>query len=168
MLHYLMLTSTQRNSDVPAFFLSNATLIDSQLPRIHAEDIAQAVLHYLMLAPEAKLTEPFIKFVILGLGFLFLGKQEAVEPTVEVVRSLNERVSQFAAVTLEACAYAGTGNVLKVQSMLAMCGEHIDVEEGQEWKVRVGATLCSTALVTACGASACPCFFFFFPQAQGS
>ena len=99
------------------------------------------MLHYLMLAPEAKLTEPFIKFVILGLGFLFLGKQEAVEPTVEVVRSLNERVSQFAAVTLEACAYAGTGNVLKVQSMLAMCGEHIDVEEGQEWKVRVEANL---------------------------
>ena len=26
---------------------------------------------------------------------------------------------------LEACAYAGTGNVLKVQSMFQACGEHI-------------------------------------------
>lgn len=90
-----------------------------------------------MALPEDKLTQPFVKFAILGLGFLFLGKQEAVEPTLEVARSLDERVARLAATMLDTCAYAGSGNVLKVQEMLAMCGDHIDAEEGSEWKVRL-------------------------------
>jgi len=32
-------------------------------------------------------------------------------------------------VTLKVCAYAGTGNVLEVQALLARCGEHPDLEE---------------------------------------
>jgi hypothetical protein len=101
----------------------------------YAGDIAETILHFLVSAPEAKLTEPFIKFVILGLGFLFLGKQEAVEATIEVARTLKECVCKLATVVLDTCAYAGSGNVLKVQEMLAMCGEHVDAEEGAEWKV---------------------------------
>lgn len=37
--------------------------------------------------------------------------------------------------TLETMAYAGTGDVLKIQKMLSIVGEHIDVEEGEGWKV---------------------------------
>lgn len=36
--------------------------------------------------------------------------------------------------TLEACAYAGSGNVLKVQEWLAICGEQIETESGTAWK----------------------------------
>jgi len=32
---------------------------------------------------------------------------------------------RYAEVTLETCAYAGTGNVLKVQSMLRRCTDHL-------------------------------------------
>lgn len=103
--------------------------------RVRAGEIAETILHFLMATPEAKLGEPWIKFVILGLGFLYLGKQEEVEATVEVARTLSDHVSRLAAVTLETCAYAGSGNVLKVQEMLALCGEHIDAEEGREWQV---------------------------------
>ena len=110
--------------------------------RARAGEIAEAVLHFLMLTPEAKLSEPWIKFVILGLGFLFLGRQEAVEATVEVAKTLSERVARLAAVTLETCAYAGSGNVLKVQEMLALCGEHIDAEEGHEWQARCPRASC--------------------------
>jgi len=34
---------------------------------------------------ELELSSPFAKFLALGLGLLFLGRQEAVEPTVEVL-----------------------------------------------------------------------------------
>jgi 26S proteasome regulatory subunit N1 len=34
-------------------------------------------------------------------------------------------VGKYAEITLETCAYAGTGNVLKVQSMLRTCAEHL-------------------------------------------
>ena len=42
-------------------------------------------------------------------------------------------------------AYAGTGDVLKIQQMLAIAGEHIEVEEGEAWKVML--KLSSTEIV---------------------
>ena len=52
-----------------------------------------------------------------------------------MTKTLNERISGYCQVTLETMAYAGTGDVLKVQKMLSIVGEHVDLEEGEEWKV---------------------------------
>ena len=92
--------------------------------------MAEALLHYLMLLPEGKLTDANLKFVVLGLAFLFLGTQGAAAGTVEVARSLSPKIAKFAATLLDACAYAGTGNVLKVQELLALCGDHEGGEGG--------------------------------------
>lgn len=46
---------------------------------------------------DAELSGPFAKYLVLGLGLLFLGKQEAVEATVEVAKTLSERVSKCGA-----------------------------------------------------------------------
>lgn len=59
----------------------------------------------------------------------------------QVASTLNPHISRYCSVTLETCAYAGTGDVLKVQDMLFMCGEHINIEnqgEGPDfyWMVR--------------------------------
>eukprot|EP00891_Asterochloris_glomerata_P006079 jgi/Astpho2/6079/e_gw1.00084.7.1_t len=97
-------------------------------------DSAEAIIQALMLRGELELGSPFAKFLALGLGLLFLGRQEAVEPTVEVARTLNERISKYTVVTLDSCAYAGTSDVLKVQQLLAQAGEHLEVEEGGAWK----------------------------------
>ena len=53
----------------------------------------------------------------------------------QIAKTLNERISQYCQVVLDSLAYAGTGNVLKVQQLLALCGEHLEVEEGNTWKV---------------------------------
>ena len=45
----------------------------------------------------------------------------------QVTKTLHVRISQYAQITLETCAYAGTADVLKVQQLLAVCGEHIEV-----------------------------------------
>lgn len=42
-------------------------------------------------------------------------------PPPQVARTLSERISQFAVVTLDSCAYAGTGNVLKVGVRGSVC-----------------------------------------------
>ena len=55
-----------------------------------------------------------------------LGKGEAVEPMLESLKVINEPLRSFATVLVECCAYAGTGNVLKVQHMLHICSEHFD------------------------------------------
>lgn len=44
----------------------------------------EAIIQALMMRGELELSSPFAKFLALGLGLLFLGKQDAVEPTVEV------------------------------------------------------------------------------------
>lgn len=38
---------------------------------------------------------------------------------MEVAKTFNEKISRYCQVTLESCAYAGTGNVLKVRNELA-------------------------------------------------
>lgn len=48
------------------------------------EESVQAILQALMTRSELELAEPFAKFLALGLGLLFLGKQDAVEATLEV------------------------------------------------------------------------------------
>ncbi len=62
---------------------------------------------------------------------------------LQIAKTLNERISRFTQATLDGLAYAGTGNVLKVQELLALCGEHIETDEATAWKV--GQTWQSTA-----------------------
>ncbi len=48
-------------------------------------DAIEAIIQALIMRGELELSSPFAKFLALGLGLLFLGRQEAVEPTVEVL-----------------------------------------------------------------------------------
>ena len=56
-----------------------------------------------------------------------------------MAKTLDEHISQYCQVVLETCAYAGTGDVLKVQQMLATAGEHITTEDDTAWKVCAAA-----------------------------
>ena len=92
---------------------------------------------------EIELKEHFAKFIALAIGLLFLskeyhvirilililistGKGEAVEPMLESLKVISEPLRSFATVLVECCAYAGTGNVLKIQHMLHICSEHYE------------------------------------------
>lgn len=44
--------------------------------------------------------------------------QDAADATMEVAKTFNEKISKYCLVTLDSCAYAGTGNVLKVCLLL--------------------------------------------------
>lgn len=114
------------------------------------DDVVMALLQALMLRSDIELQGPAAKQLVLGLGLMFLGKQEQVEATLEVCKTLHEHVSRFAQTLLQACAYAGTGNVLVVQQLLAACGEHVEAatEEGKAWMaVHQGAAVLGLALV---------------------
>lgn len=87
-----------------------------------------------MSRSEADLSSPWAKFMCVALGLLFLGRQDTVEATVEIAKTLDPRISKHCQVVLESLAYAGTGNVLKVQELLGMCGEHIEADEAAPWK----------------------------------
>eukprot|EP00252_Welwitschia_mirabilis_P007291 TRINITY_DN1852_c1_g1_i1.p1 TRINITY_DN1852_c1_g1~~TRINITY_DN1852_c1_g1_i1.p1 ORF type:complete len:893 (+),score=200.52 TRINITY_DN1852_c1_g1_i1:210-2888(+) len=109
------------------------------------DDIAQAIILVLMERSEAELSEPLVRFICLGLGLLYLGKQENVDATLEVAKTFNEKISRYCQVTLESCAYAGTGNVLKVQSLLGLCGEHLEKGESHQAPAVIGIALVAMA-----------------------
>ncbi|KAG2434205.1 hypothetical protein HXX76_007931 [Chlamydomonas incerta] len=112
------------------------------------EDVVMSILQALMSRSDVELATPYAKLLCLALGQLFLGRQELAEATVEVARTLSDRISQFAVVALDSCAYAGTGNVLKIQGLLAMCGEHITAEEGATHQTaHQGAAVLGLALI---------------------
>ena len=65
--------------------------------------------------------DSYAKFLPLGVGLCCLGKQEQAEATVEALAVLPDPFKSMAMTMVDICAYAGTGNVLKIQSLLHIC-----------------------------------------------
>jgi len=72
----------------------------------------------------------------MGQFYQLTGAQEESDATIEFLKAIDHPVSKTAQVLVDACAYAGTGNVLKIQGMLHHCDDHIGVspEGGKEEK----------------------------------
>lgn len=64
---------------------------------------------------EKDLELPFTRIFALGLGLLFLGKQDLADATLTVTSTLSSQAySDFLSLVVETCAYSGSGNVLKI------------------------------------------------------
>lgn len=72
---------------------------------------------------------PLARYFALALGLVFLGQQEKIDAILEAVKLVPPPLGKFTTATLIACAYAGTGNVLKVQEMLRGCAEHLEAKD---------------------------------------
>jgi 26S proteasome regulatory subunit N1 len=106
------------------------------------EDISQVLMAALMERPASVLEkDTMTRLICCGLGLLYLGKQQAVEVALELAKVLEGPVGQYCTLTLETCAYAGTGNVLKVQRLMALAGEHAPPEEEEVGLVSMGEAI---------------------------
>ncbi len=72
---------------------------------------------------------PLSRYFALALGLVFLGQQEKIDAILEAVKLVPGTLGKFMTSTLTFCAYAGTGNVLKVQEMLRACADHLDEKD---------------------------------------
>ncbi|KAI9554984.1 hypothetical protein GHT06_020273 [Daphnia sinensis] len=97
-------------------------------------DVTSALLQTLMEKSEQELKDTFSRFLPLGLGLTYLGKQEAVEAVVLALEVLAEPFKSMASTMVEVCAFAGTGNVLRVQRLLHICSEHHEPQEKEDRK----------------------------------
>lgn len=95
-------------------------------------DVTSAILQAMIERSETEIKETHARNLALGLGLIFLGKQEAAEATLEALKVVPEPLGKWASILLEVCAYAGTGNVLKIQEMLHICSEHFETKEDEE------------------------------------
>ncbi|XP_039046355.1 26S proteasome non-ATPase regulatory subunit 2 homolog A [Hibiscus syriacus] len=109
------------------------------------EEVAQAIIFALMDRSETELGEPLTRFLPLALGLLYLGKQENVEATAEVSKTFNEKIRKYCDMTLLSCAYAGTGNVLKVQNLLGHCAQHLEKGETHQGPAVLGIAMVAMA-----------------------
>ncbi|XP_002120594.3 26S proteasome non-ATPase regulatory subunit 2-like [Ciona intestinalis] len=92
-------------------------------------EVTSALLQTLIERSESELKETHARFIALALALVYLGKQEAVDTILMALQVVPEPLKGFASVLVEVCAYAGTGNVLKVQQMLHICTETDKEEE---------------------------------------
>ncbi|ORY31001.1 putative 26S proteasome regulatory subunit (proteasome non-ATPase subunit mts4) [Naematelia encephala] len=95
-------------------------------------EIASAILQTLMEREESQLTSEWAVFMGLGLALIFLGAQDAADATIETLRAIEHPLSKSAQILVDICSYAGTGNVLKVQEMLHLCGEHAGKQKSEQ------------------------------------
>jgi 26S proteasome regulatory subunit N1 len=110
-------------------------------------DVTSSILQTLMEREDSQLNEKWARFMALGLALLFLGewwillypnniltiafagRQDASDATIETLKAIPHPLSKQAQILVDICSFAGTSNVLKVQSMLHYCNDHIDKEK---------------------------------------
>ncbi|KAF8373234.1 rpn-1 [Pristionchus pacificus] len=97
-------------------------------------DVANEMVTSLMEKSEIELADPNMRFYALGVALIFLGTQEKAEVTVELVKCIAEPFGSMFATLVDVCAYAGTGNVLKIQGLLHLCSEHYETKEDKKSK----------------------------------
>jgi len=97
-------------------------------------DVTSTILETLIEKSPTDLKDCFAKYLPLGLGLCYLGKQDAAEATIAALEVVPEPFRQTATTLVEICAYAGTGNVLKIQQLLHICSEHYEQEKESEKK----------------------------------
>lgn len=95
-------------------------------------EVTSTLMQTLLERSEAELKETFSKFLALAIGLIYLGKGEQVEVILESLKAIPEPLQSFATILVDVCAYAGTGNVLKIQQLLSICSEHIENEPAKE------------------------------------
>lgn len=103
-------------------------------------EASSTVLQTLMEREDKHLNEKWTRFMALGLALLYLGVQgtDSYDATVETLKAIPHPVAQQALIMVQMCAYAGSGNVLKVQEMLQYCDEHLVDEEEPEGEKKEG------------------------------
>jgi len=105
------------------------------------ETAGSTLVQILMEASDDDLDHSHARFLCLGLGLLFLGSMEKADAMLEAVRTIEHKIAKYAAIILESCAYAGSGNVLKVQEMLHQCTEHLMEDAEHQAAAVIGISL---------------------------
>ncbi|KRX97171.1 26S proteasome non-ATPase regulatory subunit 2, partial [Trichinella pseudospiralis] len=95
-------------------------------------DAAAILFQHLIEQGDNLIKEHDYRNVLLGIALIFLGRQEQAEPVVEMLRALPKPYGSIGSTLVEVAAYAGTGNVLKIQQLLYICTERHDIAESAQ------------------------------------
>ena len=88
------------------------------------EEVINTILTCLMSRAESELDQTISKFFCVGLALTYLGQQEKCEPAIETLKAIEHPIARYAEVCVQAAAYIGSGNVLKIQEFLKIATPH--------------------------------------------
>lgn len=103
--------------------------------------VGGTIVQRLMEATDEELNHSHARYLCLGLGLLFLNQQEKADAMIEALRTIEHKIAKYAVVLLETCAYAGSGNVLKVQEMMHHCAQHLTEDAEHQMAAVIGLGL---------------------------
>ncbi|KAI9736420.1 MAG: proteasome regulatory particle base subunit [Claussenomyces sp. TS43310] len=96
-------------------------------------DVSEAIVQtFLDDERKSQLKDKWTRFMALGLGLLFFGRQEEVDVILETLKAIDHPMSKPTSVLAEICAWAGTGTVLKLQELLHICNDHIEESDDKK------------------------------------
>ena len=98
------------------------------------DEVANCIIQACMEREPQDLDNPHARYYALGLGLLYFGRQDDVEASLMGVSVIEHPIARFMTILMKGCAYACTGNVLKIQELLHICAEHEEKKEGEEVK----------------------------------
>ena len=105
------------------------------------DNVGSTLVQKLMEASDEDLEHSHTRYLCVGLGLLFLGKMEQADAMLEAVKTIEHKIGKYTAVILDTFAYAGSGNVLKVQEMLHHCSEHLTEDADHQMAAVIGIGL---------------------------
>merc|ERR1719410_2140074 len=105
------------------------------------DNVGGTIVQRLMEATDEEHDHSHTRYLCLGLALLFLGQMEKADAMIEALRTIEHKISKFAVLMLESCAYAGSGNVLKVQEMFHQCTEHLTEDADHQMVAVLGVGL---------------------------
>lgn len=82
------------------------------------EEVASSIIQACMEREPQDLDNPHARYYALGLGLLYFGQQDVVEASLIGVSVIEHPIKRFMEIFMKGCAYACSGNVLKIQELL--------------------------------------------------
>eukprot|EP00922_Rhytidocystis_sp_ex-Travisia-forbesii_P046791 GHVS01069754.1.p1 GENE.GHVS01069754.1~~GHVS01069754.1.p1 ORF type:complete len:1011 (+),score=212.58 GHVS01069754.1:139-3171(+) len=97
-------------------------------------EAAEAILQTLLERQTTKgaLDRAIARFFGVGLALLFLGTRDSCESTLCALEAVTHPLGGYSSVTVEGFAFAGSGDVLKIQRMMQLCVEKREAKEGED------------------------------------
>lgn len=109
-------------------------------------EISERILTVMQIKGEELATSTHTRFLCLSLGLLYFGRQSEADVLLEILGTLShEPTRKYALMTVETCAYAGTGNVLKIQKLMHAIGDHLEKDNDFQSVAVLGIALISIA-----------------------
>ncbi|KAG0679467.1 proteasome regulatory particle base subunit [Pichia californica] len=84
-------------------------------------EITDTILQSLLDMNPVQLTSKWIRFMVLGLSLLYMGKYDQIDDVLQTIEAIQHPIADSLNILIHICSYAGTGNVLKIQELLHEC-----------------------------------------------